>query len=318
VTVTTDASGTGWGAVCNEKSAQGFWSVLEREFGNNVLELLAGGFGVQSFEEDVSGKVTLLQMDNTTAISYINKMGGRKPLLCQIVQRIWDWCLERETFLVATHIPGELNVKADLLSRRKFDRNDWMVNPNIFQRINEIWGPYDMDLFASRLNRQVNQFFSWKAEPESRGIDAFRQNWRRLRGWANPPFNLIGRVLNKVQRDKASVTLIVPLWPSQHWFPVLMHLATDWPILLPDRSDLFLPGFLGNEIPYGHANWRATAWRISGNRKHTEEFQKEFSSFLQREGVLPPEIRTTMDGKSLHLGGIGKDSLMRIFRLLDW
>ena len=35
-----------------------------------------------------------------------------------------------------------------------------------------------VDLFASRLNRQVDLFVSWKPEPEAWAVDAFSISWQ--------------------------------------------------------------------------------------------------------------------------------------------
>ena len=61
-------------------------------------------------------------------------------------------------------------------------------------------GPTEVDMFASRLTTQVKRFFSWRPDPEAEALDAFNQNWGNLqgRGYANPPWNLVGRVLNRV------------------------------------------------------------------------------------------------------------------------
>ena len=42
------------------------------------------------------------------------------------------------------------------------DRTDWKLNPVIFQEINNLYGPLDMDLFASRLSTQCPLYFSWR------------------------------------------------------------------------------------------------------------------------------------------------------------
>jgi len=34
-------------------------------------------------------------------------------------------------------------------------------------------GPLEVDLFASRLNKQPPQFYSWRADPEATAMDAF-------------------------------------------------------------------------------------------------------------------------------------------------
>ena len=42
---------------------------------------------------------------------------------------IWEWCLQRNIFLIAEHLPGKENVVADQESRLMNDRCDWMLNP---------------------------------------------------------------------------------------------------------------------------------------------------------------------------------------------
>ena len=48
-------------------------------------------------------------MDNTTAIAYINRMGGLSTVLASLVYEIWQWCLKREISITAQHIPGIYN-----------------------------------------------------------------------------------------------------------------------------------------------------------------------------------------------------------------
>ena len=173
-------------------------------------------------------------MDNTTAIRHIEKMGGRKELLHQITQDIWDWAIQKKMIIIPSFIPGVENSTADQLSRKNTDRNDWMLNPKIFWKIDFIWGPHHIDLFATRLNKQVTRFYSWKPEPGSLGVDSFKQSWKGIRGWANPPFNLIGKVLTKVRQSRAEISLIAPIWVTAPWFPVILVMCKSWPILFQD------------------------------------------------------------------------------------
>jgi len=82
-----------------------------------------------------------------------------------------------------------------------------------------------MDLFASRLSRQVPSYLSWKVDPSSQGRDAFQHCWTHLEGYAFPPFCLIGRVLQKVQLDQATLLMITPTWQSQSWYLRLLQLS---------------------------------------------------------------------------------------------
>jgi hypothetical protein len=49
--------------------------------------------------------------DNATAVAYINNMGGSRSSLCNDMAREeWAWCMTRNIWLTASHIPGKLNV----------------------------------------------------------------------------------------------------------------------------------------------------------------------------------------------------------------
>ena len=72
----TDASLTGWGAVCGDRKVHGFWTEKERENNINFLELMAAYFGLKCLAKDAKDCSILMRIDNTTAICYINRMGG--------------------------------------------------------------------------------------------------------------------------------------------------------------------------------------------------------------------------------------------------
>ena len=99
-------------------------------------------------------------------------------------------------------------------------------------------GPLEIDLFASRLTRQLPRFYSWRPDPEAEATDAFLQDWAKVRGFANPPWCLIHRCLTKVKTEVARMVLVVPLWKTQSWFPVLLELLEDYPRVLPHQQDL--------------------------------------------------------------------------------
>lgn len=76
IELSSDASLTGWGAHCEGKSAHGFWSKIERKFSINYLELLAAFFALKCFVVYCTKCEILIRIDNTSAISYINRTGG--------------------------------------------------------------------------------------------------------------------------------------------------------------------------------------------------------------------------------------------------
>uniref|UniRef100_A0A3B1IRS8 ribonuclease H n=1 Tax=Astyanax mexicanus TaxID=7994 RepID=A0A3B1IRS8_ASTMX len=77
VVVSTDASLTGWGAVCNGAAVKGAWSSAQRSLHINCLELLAFHLSLKRFLSELRGKHVLVRTDNTTVVSYINRQGAR-------------------------------------------------------------------------------------------------------------------------------------------------------------------------------------------------------------------------------------------------
>ena len=134
--------------------------------------------------------------------------------LVSLTRDLWLWCLERNIHIQAQYLPGIMNDVADRESRSMKDRSDWKLDRSIFLEINEIYGPLEVDLFASRLTNQCHRYFSWRPDPFAEATDAFLQDWTRVKGFANPPWNLILRVLMKAQCQGANIILVTPAWKT--------------------------------------------------------------------------------------------------------
>ena len=174
-----------------------------------------------------------------------------RPL--QIVAReIWSWAVQRDIWLTTAYVPGDKNHIADFKSRHFHDNTEWTLHPTVFSSITNTFFYPEVDLFASRLNKQVDKFVSWKPEPGAWAVDAFHLSWKPLTFYAFPPFSLIGRVLRKVQQEEAEGILVVPLWTTQLWFPHL-RLLIDHPwIVSPQKHLLYLPGWADVIHPFHH------------------------------------------------------------------
>ena len=137
------------------------------------MELLAAFLALQSFDGQSNIHVRL-KLDKTTAVSYINNMGGiRSEPLNTLTKKIWHWCMSREIWLSAQYVPGDLNAVADSASRLFSEDLEWSLHPTIFSELQStIWSP-DIDLFASRLNFKVEKYVSWHPDPLAYAVDAF-------------------------------------------------------------------------------------------------------------------------------------------------
>ena len=217
--ITTDASLQGWGAHCQHHNIGSPWTPTEKDLHINCLELLGASHAVKALCKGGTNMIVQLKMDSSTAIAYINHLGGtRSSALCSIATHLWEWCLDGRIFLLASHVPGVQNTLADRLSRSAVDRHDWMLNRSIFRKLNTLWGPLVVDLFATRATAQLPRFFSWKPDSQAEAVDAFTQDWSSFRGYANAPWSLVGRCIQHIKMQKATIVLVTPLWPSQPWF----------------------------------------------------------------------------------------------------
>ena len=272
--IETDASQQGWGAVCKEVRTGGLWSQNERLLHINCLELLAGAFAVKCFTKNQICLHVRLRMDNTTAIAYLNKLGGTRSLvLSNLVAELWSWALNRGMILSAEHLPGKWNTQADQESRHYQDSSDWHLDSSLFLALMKIRGPCQIDLFANRLNAQLPAFFSWKLDPQGLASDAFQQAWNTGRNYAFPPFCLIMKTLAKLREEGGNLILITPVWPTQPWYPVLLDMSIAPPVLLPQ-----VPKLLTNPVGDLHPLVQnktlfLAAWHVSNNQSQQEAYR---------------------------------------------
>ena len=287
IEISCDASKKGWGAVCNKVPTQGLWTTEEQSKHINELELLAVKFALKVFAPQLSEKHVKIFSDNTTAASYINAKGGTKSPACNdITSEIWSWCIENKTWLTAAHIPGVQNTDADRESRIFNERTEWQLNPDVFSQIQMLWVTSEIDLFATRANRQLAMFASWKPDPEATYIDAFTFDGSKHKYYCFPPFSLISRCLRKVEMDQAEGILIAPIWPTQVWWPQMLRLLIRHPVALPQQKSLLkLPN---KKVHPLHAKMVLMACYISGNPMKQEEFRSHLATSSWPHGDLVP------------------------------
>ena len=279
--ITSDASLEGWGAFCQGHKTGGQWTLPEKKDHINILELKAAKYAILTFTRLYPTARTIhIKMDNIVALSYLVKMGGtRNQLLVQISKEIWEYLLDKGITITAEYLPGALNREADMQSRTVKDSSEWKLNPVVFQNLCKSWWTPDIDLFASRVSHQVPAYVSWKLDPYSKGRDAFQMRWTHTKGYAFPPFSLIGRVLHKVLFDQATLILITPAWQTQSWYPQLLRLSIRNPLILPKVPDL-LQG--PNKEPHPlitKGSLQLLAWIVSGKGYLQKEYQRKLHSY---------------------------------------
>ncbi len=115
--------------------------------------------------------------------------------------------------------------------------------------------------------------------------------WSSKNLYAFPPFSIIARVLHKIQEDKGTVMMILPLWPTQVWFKTALQLLVAPPVLFPQHT-LVLPQ--NPTLTYPQAQGlMLTVMILSGNHTQVKAFHQKLLDFCFTPGgeavcVEPP------------------------------
>lgn len=264
-TICTDASKSGWGATDGTYEVSGFWTPEQEELPINYLELLAIKYGLEKLASDVKNSQILIRSDNTTAISYINKMGGSRFLqYYYLAHEIWTWAQERHNFIIASYIPSKENKVADYLSRLPNPDTEWSLSESAFRKIVECFGMPDIDLFASIWNAKCNLYVTRYPVKQAPLVDALTLNWSHWFFYAFPPFSLILKTLVKIKQDNAEGIVVVPNWPNQTWFPLFKKLA--YPGYIIFEPDTYLLSSIDRTSHPQNQHLSLIAARVSGSR----------------------------------------------------
>ena len=209
ITVSIDASKTGWEIKFSGVTTGGQSTEAELELHINCLEFKAALFTSKSFYEKLSNTCIQLLSDSPTTISCVNYQGSTKAKCNETTREIWLWCMysrdlvvvygEKGNWIVALHSPGTANVAADEEFRMDQRELECKLDSETFHKILFLLDVIDtVDLFASRVNNELARYVAWKPYPGAWKIDAFSVNWTDFSEYCFPPFCRIARILQRL------------------------------------------------------------------------------------------------------------------------
>jgi hypothetical protein len=150
-----------------------------------------------------------------------------------------------------------------------------------------LYGPHDIDLFASRINHQLPRYVSYLADPNAEFVDAFSLKWVHINGFAFPPFSIVGKVVQKLIAEETELTLIAPLWTTQHWFPkMLHHIVQDSFIIASQKSQPLLTQPISPHIKHPLKKMILGVFRLSGKFWKIQDYHKKLQTLSFHPGEL--------------------------------
>ena len=162
---------------------------------------------------------------------------------------IFHFCLRKSIALDLKWVPRTRNEKADYLSKI-LDYDDWGNSFGLFNGLQNRFGIFEVDWFAPEYNAKVSVFYCRFWNPTSSGIDAFTEKWTKKFWIFVPPIPMVYKVLQKMELDRAKGVLVVPLWKSAVFWPILWPNGNfipdvkDW-IDLPTKKQFYVPSLTG-------------------------------------------------------------------------
>ena len=221
--VFTDASSSGYGGFIAERLNKiicvGKFSEFERETSSTSRELLAVNHVLKSFGPRLSHESIQINIDNLSAC-HILSVGSSKEHLQSLSIEIFNHCSKYNINLQPRWVPREENDIADYFSKYN-DTDDWSIDDKSFNLISRRFGPFTIDRFADNINRKTERFNSKFYCPHTESVNCFTNNWKSERNYLCPPISLIGSTIRHLRLCKARGTLVVPVWNSAYYWPIL-------------------------------------------------------------------------------------------------
>ena len=248
---------------------------------------------LKPFENQLLNQNLLISTDNSSVVAYLNKQGGTHlQEMCALIWRIMAWTNVRGIQIRTKHIPRNLSVLADSLSRE--DKVIQTESSSVQS---------DLPLLTSTNGRFVCNKVESQASnvcvscPQQSGLGN-RCIEHLLVGYMDAyvfcPVALIPQVIQKMTTYRCRI-MIAPGWPGMYWFWDLVDLSTKLPQRLPLWVKLLTQPF-SNRLHNNLAYLNLHAWHLESVMNIQEDSQWRWRSELR-------SLRATPQGESMNQDG---------------
>ncbi|XP_045208922.2 uncharacterized protein LOC123560830 [Mercenaria mercenaria] len=204
---------------CKDSVFHNIWSDYEKGKSSTFREIRAVKLALRAYGQLLKGKSVKWFSDSQSCV-HIVQSGSTKPELQEESLKIFELCLKWNIDMKIQWVPREQNSVADDISKLN-NTDEWEVTDDFFRFVDSLWGPHNVDRFASSQNRKLKLYNSKFLDFDTEAIDAFTQDWSGCNNWLVPPIRLVSRTIFHLLHYGAVGTLIVPKWPSASFWPII-------------------------------------------------------------------------------------------------
>ena len=128
--------------------------------------------------------------DNSTTAACINNFDiSRSRERDSAKREIWLWASNSAIWFSVKHLTEMQNTEADFESRKHEMHTEWKLNESAFRFLcGESGFSPTIDLFATRINKQLGTSISCRPGPNCVAVNAFLINWAKEKLYAFLPF----------------------------------------------------------------------------------------------------------------------------------
>ncbi|KAA6364433.1 MAG: hypothetical protein EZS28_040041, partial [Streblomastix strix] len=143
-----------------------------------------------------------------------------------------------------------------------------------------------INTFSNRRNRKFRRFVSLSQDKWAVAQDCLSISWQLEVPYLHPPIPLIQQTLNKLIKEKIQALMILPYWPSQPWWSVLLKIAPKL-ITQGENADVLVLGGkmrkLKKHVPL--ERMMAVLLEITEEKNYSD-------GFLIKEALSAPQSKT--------------------------
>ena len=234
----------------------------ERQKSSTYRELRSVEYGLILIGPEARGMAVRYGNDNFACCKVV-EFGSTKEDCHEVAKRINELVEKYQITLqmVWRRRNTEEIVLCDRISK-EFDLSEYRIQEDSFNNLEQEFGPFHVDWFASHWSCRLDRFCSKYWTIGSEATDAFAQDWGVEEGFFHPPIDQLARVLEKAEKYGARGILVVPDWPGSEVDSLMREAAGKVELLGVRHLEMESPSWRQDDTFRGWTEFGMRVYRL--------------------------------------------------------